>query len=294
MARPGQGEALAVWAMWGIASLVALITYSWVDPSDLYNVSRQGLAGGLGRSVVLLNFPIVFVAAALALVAVAALPRRAWFAAGPAIASCVLVPFVVDEADLDVRPANAIPALGVAVAAVLTIVATRRAGRSFAPRRTGDPARVVVAVLVLLMSLPWITAALGFHFPGDLFMGEELQLEDDGTPLAAVHLGHHHGMDGALLVLTALLLSRVRVPQPRLQLVLTLYLALMLAYGAVNMIQDLWLEQFVKRGWTEWEIPSAIVPGARPIWLVILALTALAALVLRRENDREEFAPASA
>ena len=168
---------------------------------------------------------------------------------------------------------------------VLTIVATRRAGRSFAPRRAGDTARVVVAVLVLLMSLPWITAALGFHFPGDLFMGEELRLEDDGTPLAAVHLGHHHGMDAALLVLTALLLSRVRVPHPRLQLVLTLYLGLMLAYGAVNMIQDLWLEQFVKRGWTEWEIPSALEPGPRPIWLVILALAAVSAFALRREGE---------
>ena len=35
-------------------------------------------------------------------------------------------------------------------------------------------------------------------------MGEELGREDDGTLLAAVHLGHHHGTDGALLVLTAL------------------------------------------------------------------------------------------
>ena len=274
MARPGQGEALAVWAMWGAMSLAVLVTYSWVDSSELYNVSRQGLGGGLGRSVVLLNYPIVFVAAAVALVASPRCRGRPGSPPGPAIASCALVPFVVDQDDLDVRPANAIPALGVAVALVLTIAAARRSGASFAPRRRGDTARIVVAVLVLLASLPWIAAALGFHFPGDLFMGEEIRLEDDGTPLAAVHLGHHHGMDGALLVLTALLLSRVRVPQPRLQLVLTLYLGLMLAYGAVNMIQDLWLEQFVKRGWTEWEIPSALVPGARPIWLVILALAA--------------------
>jgi hypothetical protein len=291
--RPGQGEALAVWAMWGAVSLAVLVTYSRVDKDELYNVSREGLGGGLGRSVVLFNFPIVFVASAAALVAVAALPKRAWLAAAPAIASCVLVPWVVDQDDLDVRPANAIPALGVAVAFVLTLLATRRAGAGFAPRRPGDPVRIAVAVLVLLLSLPWLTAGLGFYFPGDFFMGEEMFPEDDGTLLAAVHLGHHHGLDGALLVLTALLLSRVRLPQRPLQLTLTGYLGLMLSYGGVNMVQDFWLEQFVKRGWTEWEIPSALVPGPDAIWVVMLALAAAATVVLIRE-ERAGLAPASA
>jgi hypothetical protein len=284
MERPGQGEALAVWAMWGVVSLALLVTYSWVDTDELYNVSRQGLGGGLGRSVVLFNFPIAFVAVATTLVAVAALPKRAWLAAAPAIASCALVPFVVSEDDLDVRPANAIPALGVLVALALTIVAVRRAGITFAPRRRGDTVRLVVAVAVVLFSLPWITAALGFHFPGDVFMGEELRREDDGTLLAAVHLGHHHGTDGALLVLTALLLSRVHLPQRRLGLALTGYLGVMLAYGAVNMAQDFWLEQIVKRGWTSAEIPHALLPGFRPIWAVILALAVLTAIALAREG----------
>lgn len=284
MERRGQGEALAVWAMWGAVSLAVLVTYSWVDKDELYHVSRQGLAGGLGRSVVLFNFPIAFVAVATTLVAVAALPRRAWLAAVPAIASCVLVPFVVDEDDLDVRPANAIPALGVLVALVLTIVAARRAGISFAPRRRGDVARLVIALVVFLVSLPWLTAALGLHFPGDVFMGEELRPEDDGTLLAAVHLGHHHGTDGALLILTALLLSRVHLPQGWLRLAFTGYLGLMLAYGAVNMTQDLWLEQIVKRGWTDAEIPHALLPGFRPIWAVIVALAVLAAVALARES----------
>ncbi len=284
MERPGQGEALAVWAMWGAVSLAVLVTYSWVDTDELYNVSRQGLGGGLGRSVVLFNFPIAFVAVATTLVAVAALPKRAWLVAAPALASCALVPFVVTEDDLDARPANAIPALGVLVAVVLTILAARRAGVSFAPRRRGDPVRLVVAAVVLLFSLPWITAALGFHFPGDLFMGEELRREDDGTLLAAVHLGHHHGTDGALLVLTALLLSRVHPPQQWLRLALTGYLGLMLAYGAVNMTQDFWLEQIVKRGWTDTEIPHALLPGFRPIWGVILALGVLSAVALVRET----------
>ena len=200
-----------MWAMWGATALAVGVTYTWVDTDELYNVSRQGLAGGLGRTTVLFNYPIVFVAVATTLVATAALPRRAWLAAAPAIACTALVPFVVDQDDLDVRPANAIPALGVLVALVLTLLAARRAGLGFAPRRPGDGVRAALAVAVLLVSLPWLTAALGFHFPGDFFMGEEVFREEDGTLLAAVHLGHHHGLDGSLLVLTALLLSRVAV-----------------------------------------------------------------------------------
>ncbi len=273
-----------MWAMWGAMALAVAVTYSWVDTSELYNVSRQGLAGGLGRTAVLFNYPIVFVAVATTLVAMAVLPRRAWLAAAPAIACTALVPFVVDQDDLDVRPANAIPVIGVLVALALTIAATRRAGAGFAPPRPGDAARIVVAALVILLSLPWLTAAVGFHFPGDFFMGEELFPEEDGALLAAVHLGHHHGMDGSLLVLSALLLSRVDVGRGRLRIVLAAYLGLMLAYGSVNLAQDFWFEQAVKRGWTDRSIPSAIIPDVEPVWGVILLLAVGATFVLLREG----------
>lgn len=286
MEHAGQGEALATWAIWGAITLVVLVTYSRVDPAELYNVSRDGLAGGLSRSVTLVNFPIALVAIALVLVAVPLLPRAAWWAAGPAIALCATLPWVVDQDDLDARWVNAIPALGVVVAGALTAAAVIRAGASLAPRRPGDPARVIAAAVVLLLSLPWASAELGFHLPGDVFMGEEPGREEDGRVLAAVHLGHHHGTDGALLFLTALLLSRARVPERRPRLALTAYLGAMLAYGAVNFVQDLWHEQVVKRGWTDASIPSALVPGMRPVWLVIIALAAFATVALLREDDR--------
>jgi hypothetical protein len=284
MERPGQGEALAVWATWAVAAAAVLVTYARLDPAELYHTSEDGLAGGLGRSLVLVNFPIAVVAVALMLVALSVLSARAWLLAAPAMAACWVVPWVVDQADLDARPANAIPALGVLVALGLTMAATGRAGAGFEPRLAGDTARLVVAVVVFLVSLPWISAELGFHFPGDVFMGEELLRESDGTLLAAVHLGHHHGTDGALLVLTALLLSRVRVTQPRLRLALTGYLGLMLGYGAVNCVQDFWFEQVVKRGWTDATIPSALLPGLRPIWGVILVVAAAATAVLLRDG----------
>lgn len=283
--HPSQGEALGAWALWAMVTLAVLVTYSRLDATELYNVSREGFVGGVGRTVVLLNFPIALVAVALALVAVAALPPRAWLVAGPAIGLSAVVPFAVDEDDLDVRWVNAIPVLGVVLALALTIAAARRAGTSFAPRRAGDPLRLVAAALVLLFSLPWIAAELGFHLPGDVFLGEELYREEDGRLFAAVHLGHHHGGDGAMLVLTSLLVSRVSLRQGALRLVVKSYLGVMLAYGAVNLVQDLWHEQVVKRGWADVDIPSALLPGLRPIWLVIVALAVAATMVLLHEAE---------
>ncbi|MGH3135556.1 MAG: hypothetical protein ACRDPV_03570, partial [Gaiellaceae bacterium] len=69
----------------------------------------------------------------------------------------------------------------------------------------------------------------------------------------------------------------------RLQIAVLGYLGAMLAYGGVNFLQDLWHEQIVKRGWTDTGIPSALLPGARPIWLVVIALAVLATLALLRE-----------
>ena len=265
MRGPSQGEALVTWAIWAAITLMVLVTYSRIDPDELYHVSRDGLAGGLSRSITLVNFPIALVAIALALVAVAALPRAAWWAAAPAIVLCATIPFFNDQANLDAHWGNAIPAVGVAIAGVLTAAATSRAGAALAPRRPWDAARVVIAVVVLLVSLPWISANLGFYFPGDVFMGEEVGRESDGTLIAAVHLGHHHGLDGAVLLLTALLLSRVAIGGTALRIGTFAYLGTMAAYGAVNFVQDAWNEQIVKRGWTDTSIPSALLPGARPI-----------------------------
>jgi hypothetical protein len=104
-----------------------------------------------------------------------------------------------------------------------------------------------------------------------------------------VHVGHHHGWDGALLVLTVLLLSRVRLHSPRLAVAHAVWLGALLAYGLVNGLQDLWLEQVVKRGWVDWEIPGALRPDLDPIWLVIVAAAAVsgAAFASRRYGLRD-------
>lgn len=281
-----QGETLAVWALWGLVLLAILVTYSRLAPEETYHVSREGIVGGLSRVVVELNFPIALVAIGITLVALSALPTAAWWAGGPAIALCAVtaVPGVVDQHDLDARWVNALPAAGVGVALGLTAVAARRAGTSLAPRLRLDLARVVLAVVVLLVSIPWIAANLGFYLPEGIFIMERPGLEADGTTIAAVHLGQHHGFMGSLILVSALLLSRPRVPEGSLATVSRLYVSLAFAYGAVNMTQDAWNEQLWKRGTVDWKIPSALEPRPEPIWLVTLALAALTALALHRES----------
>jgi hypothetical protein len=290
---PAQGEALATWIAWTLVLAAILVTYSRLDPDELYHTSRGGLVGGLSRTVVELNFPISLVAIGTALVALAALPRGWWWVGGPAIVLCAVTAFpgVVDQDDLDARWVNAVPAVGVALALALTVAAARRAGITVAPRLSFDAARIVVAVLTLLISIPWIAANLGFYLPEGIFIMKRPGEEADGTVIAAVHLGQHHGFMGTMILLSGLLLSRPRLDPGRLRTTTRLYISLALAYGTVNMVQDAWNEQLVKRGTIDWQIPSALQPGLGWIWLVVLGLAALLALALGRERPRGAVSP---
>ena len=272
-ARVSQGEAVAVWVLLAADALAVLIVYSVLEAGDLYNVSGSGPEGGLSRALVQLNFPIALAAIPLTLLALSSLPRRAWLAGGPAIALCAVVawPGVVDPDDLDARIVNVLPAAGVALAAILTVLATRRAGAGFAPALAGDRLRIAVAAVTLLVSLPWIAAEAGTYLPGGVFLTDEPYAEPGRPPAAAVHLGHHHGFTGTLLVLAALLLSRPRLAGARLRLAYAALVSLMLAYGIANVANDAWHEQVVKRNWTSWDIPSALEPRPNLIWLVVLS-----------------------
>jgi hypothetical protein len=286
-AAPAQGEALATWALWGAVLVAIVVTYARLDPADLYHVSRGGLTGGFSRALVEVNFPIALAAIGLALVALAALPARVWWVGAPAIALCAVTawPGVVNQDDLDARWVNAVPAVGVALALALTLCATHRAGATFAGRHRLDLARLVLALVTLLVSLPWIAALLGFYLPEGVFIMERPGVETDGTTIAAVHLGEHHGFMGTLLVWTALLLSRRAIElRGRFGVVTRLYVSLAFAYGLVNMTQDAWNEQLWKRDVVDWTIPSALLPALAPIWLATLGLAGLAAFALRHES----------
>ena len=285
-----QGEALATWGLWSLLIVAMSVTYSRLDPAELYYVTRDGVAGGFSRVLVAVNFPIAIIAIALILVAIDRLPRWGWWIGAPAIALCTFtaVPGVVDDHDLDARWINAIPALGVGLAAVLTVLAARHSNgsRGFASRLPLDPVRWGLAAVAMVLAVPWILAELGVFGPGWIFIMERPVTGSDGIVNPAVHLGHHHGLDGVLFVISAALLSRTRIRSPRLRSATMLYVSLVFAYGAVNLVQDAWNEQIAKRGWVDTTIPSALNPALELIWLVILAITIVTAVALHRESVR--------
>jgi len=262
-------EVRLVWIVVAALLTVVVVTYARVPAGDLYNVSTGGLGGGFGRGVVELNYPVALVALGVLGVTAPLLSRRRRALAVLAASLClvVLLPGVVTQSDLDVRWINAVPAAGVALALALSARAPDPGARY--PR--GDRLRIALAVLLVFCAAPWIAAALGFFLDrvpvlGSIFQTGAIVSYHGDPPHHAVHHGLHHGLDGLILVVTALSLSRV--PNR-----ITLFLALMLAYGVADLVNDDWLEQIAERGWTTWTVPSSIEPAANWTWLGVLVAT---------------------
>lgn len=281
--RPGLGEAAAVWAMLGVVALAILITYSWLPQEDSYNFDTTGIAGGLGRAFVFLAFPTSLVAVPIALIAAAELAtRRARIAAAVSIAlsATVVLPGNLDENDLDPKPLNAVTVAGVVLAAALTVAAWRSGAALRWGRLAGDRLRTVIAAVLVAGSVPWLLAEVGIYTDDIPLLGLLFTSDEPGSAAGepvAVHLGHHHGFDGTLLAIAALLLSRPaqRLADGGLRRFLAAYVSLLFAYGVANAVQDFWLEQFVKRDWVDWEIPTLLRPELEPAWGVVV-LAALA------------------
>ena len=265
-------EVLLVWVLFLLDAVAILVTYSRLPASELYHVSGTGLEGGLSRVLVDSNFPAALVAIAILLILADRLGRL-WPVAVVGIVLCTPVfwPGVVDEANLDARPINAVAGVGVLVALALSL---RRPLGAWSSGVRGDGYRIVVGVTAVLVSLPWLAAELGFFLDGVPLLGrlfETGRYRVRGAEVA-VHHGHHHGLDGLLLLLAALLLSRV-VPTLRargLRVLLAMYLSLMTTYALGNMANDFWTEQVWKRGWTDWQFPDLLQPTLSVGWAVIV------------------------
>jgi WD40-like Beta Propeller Repeat len=274
-------ETLAVWTLFAVVTAEVFATYSRLPLRELYHVSGTGPVAGLGRALVVLNFPTALVALPI----LAFVAGRLWpLAAVAALLCCgIFWPGMVDQADLDAKWANAIPAAGVLIAVALTIV---RARGGIAPpvRMRGDRLRVLVGAVVLVVSLPWIAADLGLFF-GD--MDAWWAPVGQARLHPAVHHGHHHGMDGTLLVLTALVLSRAlgRAPR-RLRRTVGIYLGILVTYGLGNILNDAWYEQLVKRGWASFTMPSVLLPAPNLAWAVIVVGGVLVGVLFLRADGR--------
>jgi hypothetical protein len=287
-------EPLIVWALFAVVAVEVFVTYARLPPEELYHTSGTGIEAGASRVLVFLGYPLSIVAIALAPIAAARLrARTAALAAAVAGLLCasIVFPGVIDQANLDARPVNALAGAGVGIALGLTILAAVRAGVGLAPPlgRT-DLARLAASLVLLLAALPWLFAELGFYVSdvpilGRIFIAEEIKPSAGGEPsLHAVHLGRHHGMDGVLLAISALVLSRVprQLASRAGATVLTAYLALMFVYGLANAVQDFWTEQLVKRGAVSVTIPSLIRPSASWAWAAIVGVALLICLALLR------------
>ena len=284
-------EIRAVLALIVLDGIAVIATYSRFPAAELYHVHHTGtLAAGFGRELVALDFPFALVGIALAGLAWPRLHGKPRFAGIAAIGLCAVVYFAVDQSNLDARPLNAVPALGLALAVALVLAV----GVPSARQVRGDRLRVALAALLVFFSAPLIAAELGFFLDGVPFLGwffETARLTTQpGAPGLhhAVHHGQHHGWEATMLSLTALGFSRL--PRPR---VLDAYLALMLAYGVANLVNDDWLEQVVKRGWTNREMPSVLVPAANWGWAAVVVGAGAVWWLWFRQPSRTTPAPAS-
>jgi hypothetical protein len=170
----GIGEAIAVLSAVGVIAAGITFTYARTPLDELYNVSHEGLGGGFGRALVFLNYSAALVAIPVAAIVAARLGGRQAATAGlVAVGLCAVVfwPGVVEQSDLDARAVNAMAAAGVMLTAGLAFPGWRRFGGSFAPRRSLDPARVAIAIALLVLAVPWLAAMVGISFAGVPVLG---------------------------------------------------------------------------------------------------------------------------
>ena len=268
-----------MWAMYGAVTTEIAVLYA--RRSDVPRVrGGNGVAAGLGHALVFLDHPVALAAPGLGALAVARLPRSAVAPAVRRAAAATGIVTAVGAIALkrlraDARRADALGVGTTALALALTIEGGRasRVGTA-APWGRGDPARLGAAAVIVAVGLPWIFADAG------TYVGDIPVLGAPFLSRGYVHLGHHHGMDGVLLALTALALSRplgqIRSPVPRE--LLSAYLALLLAYGVARAAQDAWHEQVWKRGWTSVVLPEVVMRGRpvpTPAWGILVAAAAL-------------------
>ena len=302
---PDLWEAFGIWLLFGALTLAILIDYATHPAADFYHVSHSGLAGGVGRALVYLNFPVLIPALTLLGIAVARLEgagelvapatrRAARIMAVVAVPLLVVAgwPGVVNQANFDFKPINIVPVIGVALALAVTVLVWRAAGAG-RPTPWGrlDLARLAVIVGLVLIGLPWILADLGIRI-ANLPLFDQWFVAEGAKAVhrpVGVHIGHHHGLDGICFVTMALVLSRVlpTIGTTWARRTLSAWLGLIFVYGAANVLQDFWGEALVVSRWTRHQMPTVLNPALTPAWGIMLTigLIAGAALVVRVEHQ---------
>lgn len=291
--RPGLAESLAIWGLAGTVGAAVFVTGSRLggDGPPNWTVGRSHFLAYLGH-------PVAPAAIGLAGITAARLgPRDTSLGVASALVGGVSGALMLDGLRRpESNPRDLASCTIAGAAAGLTTAALARSGPGgFAAPPRYDGLRQVLIAAIASGALPWFLADVGIY-AGDVPGLRRLVLSRD-TPIApgqiAVHLGHHHGMDGALLALTGLALSRQlpNLAAGRPRQALSLYLATLAVYGASRWLEDVWNEQVVKRGLARRK-PPVVVRAGRPegrgAWL---AIGGLSWLVHRRWFEAEASAP---
>jgi hypothetical protein len=297
---------ILLWAMFALTALAIVITYARFPADEFYSITYAGIRGGLGRALVYSNYPVALIALSLLGVSVLALRQSSWWdesgrsravvlSAVVALVLCLVtaLPGVVDDNDLDVKWINVVPFAGVLLVAGISMLAMRAGAWGKArPLDWRDWVGIAIVAVLAVISLPWIVADLGGYADnlpgiGQLYYASEIP---DGETLKAVHLGHHHGLDGFFFATAAVVLNRITRNRfaGALATTVSVYLALMLTYGVANVANDAWLEQLVKRGTVDYEIPSFITPGLTPRWGLVLVATIVVWVLLFRSDHQAD------
>jgi hypothetical protein len=289
-ARPGLGEAVVLWGLYAVdLALIAAAPRRRRDPA-----SGVGAPSARRRVAAFVAHPLAPAAVPLGLLAACrAAPDRGGRFGGATLALGMALPGVARRT-LGRRERGVGPALGATAAALaLTAAAIYRAGvGGFAPRRRGDGVRLALGGGLAVAALAWLLADLGVY-AGDVLGLRRVFLSRQRLPPGArgpaVHLGHHHGLDGALLAWTGLALSRQvpAVPTRPARDGLGLLLSGMTLYGLARAAEDAWYEQVVKRGWTRRRLPRLVADG-RPespgAWAALLGLSVAVRFVTARAD----------
>lgn len=289
-----------IWAMWIVVCGATWATTARIPVSLLYGFHGAGVVSAAGRVVVLLGWPVALAAMPLMAVSVdrfLASPHSRRSARAVVVASLVSIglcltvawPGAQQGSHLDAKFVNVPAAVGVAIAFGVTmyvVATTGRGGRL--PRTRTAVVWTAVFVAILLLSIPWLLANLGYYVgdvPGlrSVFMSEQVVPETGRPHLRAVHLGNHEGIDGVLLAITAVVLMRTLRLMARSgrRTALAVYLSVLFVYGLGVALADGWHEQITKRGWTAWRVPNVLHPAASWDWLAVLVLALVVWLVLR-------------
>ena len=296
-----------LWAGLLAYTLLVFVTYARVDPSELYHVHGSGLSGGLSRAALMLCLPLALVGVVSALFfldrALSFRPlslvgrwhRRAVFAA--VIVAFILgwwAPFTVDQDDLTVGASNITGALAVgAMLALLavplparTALARVRAGAARPMRSRARVALTLAVLLMLLVSLPWVAADFGFYLSDAPLLGRIFVAERLVQGETAVHPGHHHGMDGVLLVLSFLVMLPLtaRLAHTGVRALARFLACLGVTYGSYNVLQDFWHEQVWKRSADGFDFANRLYPSLSAEWGAMVLFAALLFVLLSRAS----------